>query len=118
MLQLGDHELYEEIAAVKAETEQMINRSEEDIIKLRATKGELRQQLDAKLAVEWECLLDDLRKTDAKMARDEFRLKVEQQTRHPEEVRQLKILLEKERARKMRMQKDAVELQHRGCLVM
>jgi hypothetical protein len=117
-LELRDHEFYEVAATVKAKTEQLINTGEKDVIKLRATKEELRQQLDAKLAVEWERLLDDLRKTDAKMARDEFRLKVEQQTRHPEDVRQLKIRLEKEQARKMRMQKEAGELQHRGCLVM
>jgi hypothetical protein len=116
--QVKDTKLQEALAAEKTAIELRIRQSEEDAVKLKATKEELRRQLDARLAREWKRLLEDLRKMDAKMAEDEFKLRLRRRTEMNQETRQLELLLEQERVWKTRTEKDADELKNRGCLVM
>jgi hypothetical protein len=115
----NDVEGQKELGAMRSQIEDRIRESEADRLRLNATRDELRQQLDAKLAREWSRLLEELRRTDAKMVQDEMKLKIvgHSEPNTPDTL-ELKRRVETEKVRKMRIQKDADELKDSKCQIM
>ena len=114
---LKDESAQKEIVSLRQRLEERIEQSKADDIRLKATKEELRQQLDARWAREWSQLLDELRRADADMALAETKLNGTLLTElEAAQVSQPK--LEHKEARRLQMQKDADELRDRKCTMM